>query len=196
VDKLPEQYSFLRQQPLPPIMVRLALEMLGTIEGAGDKDNPLIIGWADEIAHVCKRPYDRWAADFYNKDEIPWCGLFVGVAATRASQGRAERFPPNKYLSALAWADWGETVDADDIQVGDVVVLVRNGGGHVFIAVGTSPDGQSIMGIGGNQTNAVTLAEFDAHRLYAVRRPRYQVKPEGARRIALTKTGVMMTAEV
>ena len=181
---------------MPPLMVRIALDMLGTLEAPGDRvDNPVILGWADEVAKICKRPYDNWAADFYNRDKIPWCGLFVGVVATRASQGRPERYPPNKYLAALAWSNWGVSVNRDDIQVGDVVVLVRDGGGHVFISVGTSPDGKYVMGIGGNQGNAVTIAEFDARRIYAVRRPPYENKPAGARRILLAATGVVSTGE-
>jgi uncharacterized protein (TIGR02594 family) len=195
MQKLPAKYAYLRKEPLPPTMVRVALELLGTLEGAGTADNPTIIGWADEVARTCNRPYDKWAADFFNKDAIPWCGLFLGVVAGRTCQGRAERMPPNKYLAALAWADWGESVGPDEIEVGDVVVLVRHGGGHVFLALGVSEDGRRIMGIGGNQQNAVTIAEFDRKRLYAVRRPRYTSKPPGAQRIVLAVSGPVSVQE-
>jgi uncharacterized protein (TIGR02594 family) len=189
---VPSRYSYLRQEPLPPLMVRIALDMLGTIEGPGTVDNPVILGWADEIAKLTKRPYDNWAADFFNADSIAWCGLFVAVAAARASQGRPERFPPNKYLAALAWANWGVTVAEDEIEVGDVVAITRQGGGHVFIAVGVSEDGKRVMGIGGNQNNAVSFAEFDTGRIYAVRRPPYTNKPAGARRVVLSSTGALV----
>jgi hypothetical protein len=109
--------------------------------------------------------------------------------------GPPRALPAEQYLAALAWANWGVSVDRNDIQVGDVVVLVRDGGGHVFIAVGTSQDGKYVMGIGGNQGNAVTIAEFDAKRIYAVRRPPYENKPAGARRILLAATGVVSTGE-
>ena len=193
--KLPAKYAYLRKEPMPPLMVRVALEMLGTLEGPGKADNPIIEGWADEVAKLCKRPYDRWAADFYNTDSIPWCGLFCAVVAARSSQGRPERFPPSKYLAALAWADWGVVTEKDDIQVGDVVVLVRKGGGHVFIAVGVSADGKRVMGVGGNQANAVTLAEFETSRVYAVRRPPYTAKPAGARRVVLSASGAVSSNE-
>jgi uncharacterized protein (TIGR02594 family) len=192
---LPAEYQYLRQQPLPPVMVRIALEMLGTWESPGTADNPVIIGWADEIERICSRPYDCWAADFYNKDSIPWCGLFVGVVAARACQGRPERMPPNKYLAALAWSSWGETVSPEDIEVGDVIVLVRDGGGHVFIALGVSEDGEWIMGVGGNQTDGVTIAEFKRERLYGVRRPLYKNKPKGARRVILPASGAASNNE-
>lgn len=193
--KLPTKYAYLREQPLPPLMVRIALDMLGVEEAKGNADNPLIIGWADEVERTCGRKYDEWAADFYNDDEIHWCGLFLAVVAARAAQGRPERFPPNKYLAALAWANWGNTVQKTDVQVGDVVILVRQGGGHVFLAVGISEDGKRVMGVGGNQSNAVTIAEFDAARIYAVRRPPYRDKPAGARRVELKAGDTVSTDE-
>lgn len=193
--QIPEQYSYLRQQPLPPLMVRIALDMYGTIETPGTQDNPIIVGWADEVARACGRPYDNWAADFYNDDSVPWCGLFMAVVAARSAQGRPERFPPNKYLAALAWANWGQSIAKTDIVVGDVIVLVRKGGGHVTLAVGTSDDGKWVMGIGGNQADRVNIARFDMQRVYAVRRPVYNVKPEGARRVTLSATGEVSTNE-
>lgn len=189
-------YAYLWQMPLPPTMVRVALEMLGTREGAGKADNPIILGWADEVARTTGRRYDRWAAEFYNRDEIPWCGLFCAVVAARTAQGRAERMPPGNYLSALSWSSWGEAVGVDEIAVGDIVVLTRNGGGHVFLAVGISHDGQSVAGLGGNQQDAVTIATFPTSRIYAVRRPPYRTRPDGARRMELALTGASGVREV
>jgi uncharacterized protein (TIGR02594 family) len=195
MSQIPAQYSYLRQQPLPPLMVRVALDMFGTIEKVGTEDNPIIVGWADEVAKACGRPYDNWAADFYNKDSIPWCGLFMAVVAVRSAQGRPERFPPSKYLAALAWSNWGKAVPKTDIMVGDVIVLVRPGGGHVTLAVGTSSDNKWVMGLGGNQQDRVNIARFDMQRVYAVRRPEYKVQPEGARRVTLTPTGAVSIDE-
>jgi uncharacterized protein (TIGR02594 family) len=193
--KIPEKYRYLREEPLPPLMVRVALDMLGTLETPGNADNPVILGWADEVAKLCKQQYDRWAADFYNDDSIPWCGLFCAVVASRASQGRPTRFPPRGYLAALSWRDWGQPGRIDNIEVGDVVVLKRAGGGHVFIAVGVSHDGESVFGVGGNQSDAVTIAEFATSRIVAVRRPPYENKPAGARFVQLGTTGQLSTRE-
>ncbi|MBA4091327.1 TIGR02594 family protein [Sphingomonas sp. VDB2] len=193
--QIPPKYAFLRQNPLPPLMVRVAMEMLGTLENPGSGNNPVILGWADEVARTCGRPYDKWAADFYNADSIPWCGLFMAVVAARTCQGRPERMPPKNYLAALAWSNWGQVVPPKEIQVGDVIVLVRNGGGHVFLAVGVSADGKRIMGIGGNQRDRVCFADFDAARLYAVRRPAYREKPAGARRVILATDGSVSIEE-
>ncbi|WP_448585359.1 TIGR02594 family protein [Thermaurantiacus sp.] len=192
---IPSQYRYLLAQPIPPLMVRIALEMYGEVEYAGDANNPRILGWADEVARATGRPYDRWAADFYNADRIPWCGLFMAVVAVRSAQNRPERLPPNKYLAALAWADWGVTCDRHDILVGDVIVLTRQGGGHVTLAVGVSPDGKEVMGLGGNQSDRVNIMRFQTSRVYAVRRPPYRQLPEGARRVVVTPTGAVSTNE-
>ena len=186
---LPKAYAYLREEPLPPTMVRVAVEMLGTKEGVGRVDNPVILGWADEIARATGRSYDRWAAEFINNDQIPWCGLFCAVVAARTAQGREERLPPRNYPRALSWSGWGVAVAVDDIAVGDIVVLTRDGGGHVFIAVGTSADGQWIAGLGGNQDDAVTIDAFPTSRVYAVRRPPYRARPAGARGVTLALNG-------
>lgn len=170
------------QDPLPPQLVREALKLVGTRELSGSADNPTIVRWAEEVAGS-GRPYDRWAADFYNHDSIPWCGLFCAVVASRVARGRPDWAPPRNYLAALAWSAWGNPAPRTEILVGDVVVLIRKGGGHVFFAVGVSGDGGRVIGVGGNQDNAVTVASFDASRIYAIRRPSYRSIPAGARRV-------------
>jgi len=189
------KYAYLNAPPEPPRMVLEALKFLGTIEKPGAPSNQLIVDWADEIGRTTGRSYDRWAADFYNTDSIAWCGLFCGVVALRAAQGRPERWPPNKYLAALEWANWGVGAAKSDIQVGDIVVLKRKGGGHVFIAVGVSADGKTVMGVGGNQGDAVTIAEFETSRIVAVRRPPYIDKPPGARRVVVAAGSTVSTDE-
>jgi uncharacterized protein (TIGR02594 family) len=191
--QLPTQFKYLQEDPLPPKMVTEALKLLGTIETPGSANNTEIVSWADETALICGSSYARWAANFYNKDSIPWCGLFCALIAARTAGGREERMPPKNYLAALAWADWGNAASINDIQVGDVVVLVREGGGHVFIALGVSSDTRYITGIGGNQGDAVTIATFDCERIYAVRRPLYKDKPQGARKYTINFGGNVET---
>ncbi|MCS6986219.1 MAG: TIGR02594 family protein [Sphingomonadaceae bacterium] len=193
--QVPASYAWLLQEPIAPLMVRVALDAYGTTEVAGAGSNPRILAWADEVARTTGRPYDNWAADFYNDDAIPWCGLFMAVVAVRSWQGRPERLPPRNYLAALAWADWGVPCAKTDILVGDVVVLRRQGGGHVTLAVGVTADGKEFMGLGGNQSDRVNIARFRTDRIYAVRRPPYRERPAGARRVVLTATGPLSTNE-
>lgn len=197
--KLPSRYAFLRANPLPPNLVKAALDMYGTLETPGTADNPVIVGWADEVSDVCGTKYNNWAADFYNDDAIPWCGLFTAVICARTMQNKPERAPVDKYLSALAWANWGVAIPfkgkLSNIFVGDILVFVRKGGGHVGICVGVSKDGKTVFVLGGNQKDRVNIMELSVDRLYAVRRPPYVNKPEGARHVRLDSTGIVSRDE-
>jgi uncharacterized protein (TIGR02594 family) len=193
--KLPAKFRFLLEDPVAPLMVRLAIGELGLVETPGSGNNSVIIEWADEVARTVTTPYAKWAADWYNADSIPWCGLFMAVIAVRASQGKAERMPPTKYLSALEWATFGEQVSIDAAAVGDVMVLGRKGGGHVTLNVGTEEGGRRFFGLGANQGDAVNIAAFDNSRLVAVRRPAYSTRPAGARRVIVGPGGPSSTNE-
>jgi uncharacterized protein (TIGR02594 family) len=194
--KIPSRFDYLLKAPYPPVMTRVAMGMYGTYELSGGADNPLILAWADEVAKAAPTPYNNWAADFYNDDAIPWCGLFQAVCAVRSSQGRPERMPPKSYLSALAWANWGVGVPKklDNVRVGDTMVLVRKGGGHVCQALAVT-EKNTFFGLGGNQSNAVNVQEFPFSRVYAIRRPPYIDIPDGARHIVMGSTGIMSGTE-
>lgn len=195
---LPARYQFLTKPPGATMLVDVALTHYGTLEGAGTANNPKIINWADIVARKAAAQYNNWAADWYNKDSVPWCGLFMALCVVDTN-----RKPVGNYLSALAWADFGNPVQfkgreglrLNEIKVGDVAVFVRNGGGHVAIVVGVTSDGKAIVCIGGNQDNAVNIKQFPIGRLYAVRRPPYKVTPAGARHVRLTSTGVVSRNE-
>ena len=192
---LDKKFGFLFQTPLPPLMVRLALAEFGTLERAGTADHPRILGWADEVARASPTPYNRWAADFYNDDSVPWCGLFMAVMAVRAAQGRPERMPPKNYLAALSWLQWGVEVPINEAAVGDIMVLGRKGGGHVCENVGTEKGGDRFFGLGGNQSDAVNVLPFPLERVRGVRRPPYRDLPAGARRVILAAGGASSTRE-
>jgi uncharacterized protein (TIGR02594 family) len=201
MSKIPNRFAYLQQVPLAPLMVRLAMDLHGTLESPGTPDNPTILGWADQVNNAYNSTYNKWAADWYNDDAVPWCGLFM--AAICARTGLSYRAPPKNYLAALSWADWGEPVQWKDrnglrlenIHVGDVGVLVRKGGGHVGIIVGVTKDGKNIIMIGGNQGDKVSFAEFPLERLYAVRRPVYRDIPKSARHVRVDSTGVVSKTE-
>jgi uncharacterized protein (TIGR02594 family) len=171
-----------------PNLVKEALGEYGLKEGAGTVNNSKIVAWADEIKKFTRSPYIDWAADWYNKDSIPWCGLFMAVMCVRTG-----RIPIDKYLTALAWAAWGKSVSWNNrrnIWTGDIAVFTRTGGGHVAIILGVTKDQNYVLCIGGNQTDGVTIALFPISRLYAVRRPNYTIKPAGAIYREVSATGV------
>lgn len=132
-----------------------ATRLLKTKEAPGPANNPLIIEWAKKLG--------GWVASFYTKDEIPWCGLFVGHCLQVAG---AHDLPTNP-LSALGWASYGGTTQP---RQGAVMVFKRPGGGHVGFYVGENASAYLIRG--GNQSDSVSDAWVAKDRLVAVRWPK------------------------
>lgn len=189
----PVQYAYLLRDPIAPRLVVEALKLYGVHEVAGPANNPTIVAWAAEVATATRSAYADWAADFYNADAIPWCGLFVALCAVRSADGRADRLPEHKYLSALEWRNWGVTVPVKDAVVGDVGISQRNGGGHVFIIVGE--DATHFHILGGNQSDQVNIVRKAKADVIAVRRPPYRVQPPGARKVMVAASGALAGSE-
>jgi uncharacterized protein (TIGR02594 family) len=191
---VPPMWSWLLSLEGRPKIISEALKEYGTLEGTGTLNNKKIINWADEVAQCHPTTYTNWAADWYNADSVPWCGLFMAVIACRAANSDLTRMPPPNYLSSLAWAAFGKTVDwktsLNNIWMGDVAIFVREGGGHVASVVGVSKDGQYIVCLGGNQDDKVDIKMISASRLYAVRRPPYHVRPISARHFRINSSGI------
>lgn len=169
---LPKNYRWLEREGAPKILVE-ALKEYGTMEVVGPSHNPKILSWANE--------YGGWVADFYKEDEIPWCGLFIGICAKRAG------YPFNqKILAAKEWVNWG--VSSPVPELGDVLVFSRTGGGHVGLYVGE--DSAAYHVLGGNQSNAVNITRIAKSRLVAARRSPFKIgKPNNVRRIMLAPEG-------
>lgn len=154
--KLPKQYEDLINRYQTPL-AREALKLFGTTEFVGNSHNPVILGWADEISETLDK--------FYNKDEIPWCGLFMGICAKRAGY-----LPPSGFetLRARSWAKWGDPIHGDPV-LWDVLVFERSGGGHVGIYVGEDT-GKCYHVLGGNQGDKVSIVRIAKDRLLTARR--------------------------
>lgn len=189
---LPSKYGYLKAADMPKL-IHEALREFGTMEAAGAADNPRIEAWADEVARICGNQYANWAADFYNNDAIPWCGLAMAVWAARSAGGNKNRLPTHNYLSALAWAAWGVPQPPDKAMLGDVLVFVRKGGGHVGIYAGE--DDTHFHVLGGNQSDCVCITRLEKKRIYAVRRPPYNVQPASVKKVRLAGTGAVSLNE-
>ena len=146
------------------------LKTFGTLESKGAANNPTILAWADEIGKDAGTAYAKWVADWYDKDSIPWCGLWAALIMCRAD--RADQIP-SKFLSALEWAKFGKGVG--EPMLGDIVTFKRDGGGHVGLYVGEDSDCYHVLG--GNQADSVNVTRIVKGRLYAARRPLYKVQP-------------------
>jgi uncharacterized protein (TIGR02594 family) len=94
-----------------------------------------------------------------------WCAAFVNATLQKAGQkGTGSNM-------ARSFMDWGQPVDQP--QRGDVAVFTRgdaNGPyGHVGFFEGYNPDG-TIRVLGGNQGDAVSVANYSPDRLLGFRR--------------------------
>lgn len=130
-----------------------AEQFIGLKEVVGPKHNPKIQEWLKELG--------AWWSD----DETPWCGVFVAYCIHKAGFTL-----PQYWMRAKEWANWG--VRLEKPVPGCIAVLERQGGGHVFFVTGITSGG-FIVGLGGNQGNAVSVTKFDPTRVVAF------VYPEG-----------------
>jgi uncharacterized protein (TIGR02594 family) len=174
---LPSRYGWLAREPGPKMIVE-ALKLFGTLETPGSANNPTIVAWAREVGGE--------VADVYKADSIPWCGLFMAVVAKRAGKEI-----PTHPLWALSWSAFGAKSPA--AALGDVLVFVRNGGGHVGLYAGE--DSWAFHVLGGNQSDRVCITRVAKSRLYAARRPLYRVQPANVRPIHLEATGALSLNE-
>lgn len=143
-------------QPAPheeinrPLWVEAGLKYLNTHEGVGAKDNKVIIDWAKaEGGDVAKA---------YTHDSIPWCALFANMIMTKSGIKGTET------LWALDWAGKWPSVKLIGPAVGAMAPMLRNGGGHIICVVGKDQHG-NIMGLGGNQSDQVSIVPFPMSRL-------------------------------
>jgi uncharacterized protein (TIGR02594 family) len=175
---LPDKFKWLEKEGAPKMLVE-AIRHYGILEHPGQGSNPNILAWAKEVGVI----------GWYPDDDVPWCGLFVGVVVKRAGY-------PIKMdlLSALSWAHFGEAVPKGEEKLWDILVFKRSGGGHVGFYVGETAT--AFLVYGGNQSNQVGFAWVAKDRLVAARKPIYKIgEPSNVRKIYLTQDGDLSTNE-
>jgi uncharacterized protein (TIGR02594 family) len=130
----------------------LAQRFVGVKETPGVHSTPVVLAML--------RLDDSWPAD----DSVPWCSAFANSICWLL------RLPRSKSLAAKSWLTIGEGVQLADARTGyDVVVLTRDGGGHVgFYAGMAGPD--HVLILGGNQRDTVSVAAFPIEQIVGVRR--------------------------
>lgn len=133
-----------------PLWLEAGLKYAGVKETPGSKDNKTIIDWAkEEGGKVAKE---------YTHDSIPWCALFANMMMTKAGLKGTET------LWALDWAGKWPSVKLAGPAVGAMAPMLRDGGGHIICVVGKDQHG-NIMGLGGNQSDKVSIIPFPMSRL-------------------------------
>jgi uncharacterized protein (TIGR02594 family) len=172
---LPLAYQWLAQESAPRHLLK-AVELYGTTETVGTKNNPVIMGWAKEV------DLDK----VYVADSIPWCGLFIATIIKRA-----QREPVKDPLYALNWNNFG--VKISQPMLGDILTFTRKGGGHVGLYVGEDVAAYHVLG--GNQGDKVSIVRIAKDRISQVRRPAYNIQPTNVRKIILASNGKLSTNE-
>lgn len=182
-----DPYAWLRAMPTSvlPRTIWCGLQEIGVKEVAGAANSPTIMAWAAETGLQA----------VYTADKIPWCGLFAAVIAHRAGKD-----VPKDPLWALNWKAFGVPVSQPGL--GDCLVFLRDGGGHVgwYVAEdrGTAAnkfEDAAYHVLGGNQSDAVTITRVLKKRLVAARRPVYNVQPAAVKPYIVAATGALSINE-
>jgi uncharacterized protein (TIGR02594 family) len=133
-----------------PLWLQAGLALINVHEAPGATDNPEIIDWAkEEGGEIAKE---------YTHDSVPWCALFANHCLTKAG------LPGTETLWALDFAGHWPSVKLIGPAVGAFAPMTRAGGGHIIQIVGKDSLG-NIMGLGGNQSDAVNIMAFPMSRL-------------------------------
>lgn len=135
-----------------PSWMAEAWRELGQMEIAGSAHNPRIVEMFEQLGHPGLG------------DETAWCAAFVGACLERAG------ISSTRSLLARSYLGWG-TPSAPP-AIGSIVVLPRGNDptqGHVGFLVGITD--AYVYLLGGNQSNAVSVARFDRNLVLAYREP-------------------------
>jgi len=172
----PLAYAWLADEPAPKILLE-ALKDHGLTEVPGPANSSRILEMARLVG----------AASYYKADSTPWCALALAAWVKAAGYEL-----PADPLRALSWQKWG--TKADKPMLGDVLVFVRNGGGHVGLCVGEDPACYHVLGA--NQGDAVCIVRIAKQRLVAARRSPFKLRqPANVRVVKLLPVGSASTNE-
>lgn len=179
---IPAKYSFLSTVGVLPRTILHGLSLLGTNEVPGRGSSAVIEAWRDELNAA--RP--GLIGDGFPDDSVPWCGLFAAIVAHRAG-----KVVPAQPLWARNWAKFG--MAAPSAALGDVLVFVRDGGGHVAFYI--AEDSNNYHVLGGNQSDSVTITRIGKDRCVARRRPEMKIRPRSVQDYHVLASGAISTNE-
>jgi uncharacterized protein (TIGR02594 family) len=135
-----------------PKWLTLARKELGTLEIPGKRSNPKVVQYYLDVVGKSMA------------DSVPWCAAFVGAMLVRADKKSTGS------LMARSYVKYGDRCPA---QPGAIAVWPRGRSpiyGHVNFV--ESVDGNKVICIGGNQSDAVTRATYDKRKAVAFRWPK------------------------
>ncbi|NQY30142.1 MAG: TIGR02594 family protein [Flavobacteriaceae bacterium] len=131
----------------------IAFKEYGVKEFVGQRDNPEVLKYFDEIGFNGSKL----------KDETAWCSAFVNWVLKTSDA------PYTGKLNARSWLQIGKETNCP--QVGDIVVFWRGSKrswkGHVGFFINAIDD--KIFVLGGNQNNQVKISSYPKGRLLGYR---------------------------
>lgn len=131
----------------------IAYAEVGTREVVGSGDHPRIVEYLQST--TLKAPHSA-------NDETPWCSAFANWCVEQAGYAGTDS------AWARSWLNWGRRTDAP--VAGCITVFERDvSSGHVAFFV--SRTGERIEVLGGNQSDAVSIAGYPVQRLLGYRVP-------------------------
>jgi uncharacterized protein (TIGR02594 family) len=135
------------------VAFEIAMKELGTAEIFGDTHNERIV------------EYHAATSLRATSDEIAWCASFVNWCLKKAIIDGTNSARARSFLT------WGVAVSLEEAERGDIVVLSRGTNvqfGHVGFFAGQ--EGKSVLVLGGNQSNKVSISPYPLHRILSIRR--------------------------
>lgn len=132
-----------------PQWLQIARGELGTKEIKGSQHNPKILEYLRTVG-------------ISSGDETPWCASFAAWVLKNSGQSIQ-----GVTGQALSFARAGAFRKLDKFEYGSLAVFDWGGGrGHVGFYVGSK--GGRILVLGGNQSDAVTIAGFSTAKLHSI----------------------------
>jgi len=159
-----------------PDWMPYARSLIGIKEVPGAGNNSTIMAWA-------KRLGAKVLGITYAADSVPWCGLFTAHVMDHCGV-----VPPKIAVRASEWGTWGRKLLAP--RLGCILTFTRAGGGHVGFYVGE--DATHLHVLGGNQSDAVSIARIAKSRLSEMRWP-FGVPLPAAKNVYLSASGAPVT---
>jgi uncharacterized protein (TIGR02594 family) len=96
-------------------------------------------------------------------DAVPWCAAFVGAILKRTG------VKPSGSLMARSYLNWGTPLKTP--KPGAVVVFARGKPPQGHVAFFVKDEGRTILVVGGNQSDAVTVTSYPKARVLGYRWP-------------------------
>lgn len=142
-----------------PLWLANARALVGLREIVGSVHEPKVVAFFAAAGHP-----------EIHDDETAWCAAFVGAMLAGAS------IAGTRSLSARSYERWGTAVTRAEARPGDVVTFYRGATpadweGHVAFFLAWADGGKKVQVLGGNQSNSVSIALYDASKITSIRRP-------------------------